>query len=50
MHWSLRVDIVEGQTLIVFVNDLRGNLFVGDLEENVVGEHGRPLGLAEDSR
>ena len=39
---GLRVDVVERQAAVVLVGDLRRDLLVEDLQEDVVGEH-RPL-------
>ena len=39
---GLRLDVVERQAQVVFVGDLRRNLFVDDLLKDVVGEHRLP--------
>lgn len=39
VNGGLRVDIMKGETEIVFMNDLRGDLLVDDLEKEVVGKH-----------
>src|SRR5207253_6064652 len=36
----LRVGVPKGEAVLVFVDDLGGNLSFDDLQENVVGHHG----------
>ncbi len=43
MRRRLRVGIMEGQTLIVFINNGRLNLPVDDLEKEIVLQHGSPV-------
>ena len=40
----LRVDVAEGQAVVVFVDDLGRNLALDDFQEEVVTQHGSPPG------
>ena len=38
VHWRLRLDVVDGETQVILMDDLGGDLTVGDFLEN--GLHG----------
>jgi hypothetical protein len=40
MGWRLRIDVSKSQTLIVLIDDVRGDLPVDDFEKKVVLDHG----------
>jgi hypothetical protein len=37
----LRIDVMKGDALLVFVDQLGGNLLIGDLQEEIVRHHGQ---------
>ena len=39
VHWRLRLDVVDGETQVILMDDLGGDLTVGDFLENGLG-HG----------
>src|SRR5207244_3850157 len=48
MRRRLRVDVAEGEAVFVLIDDLRGNLSLDDLLEDVVSHHGKcPSGCLE---
>src|SRR4051794_38454723 len=46
MHRGLRVNVAEGQAMLVLIDDLRRYFLFDDLEEQVVGHHGIGLRFA----
>src|SRR5260370_21147167 len=51
MRWRLRADVFESNEVGIFIDDLRRNLFRGDLAEQTVGTHRTPpAGVPSSSR